>query len=79
MESSYGQETKKNINYIFNLQKRLFAQCMDLKIKKRHTEHMFKKFNTLKFQDIIKCNILMIAHSVSYKYASEPVKTALST
>jgi len=64
---------KKDINDIFKLQKKAIRSIQGSK-NKRHTEYMFKKFKTLKFHDIIRYNILMIAHSVIYKYAPEAIK-----
>ena len=38
---------------------------------------MFKKFKTLKFEDLITANILMIAHSVVHKYAPDAIKQCI--
>ena len=69
-------KNKKNINTIMNIQKKAI-RTIDGAKNKKHTEFMFKKFKTLKFEDLITANILMIAHSVVHKYAPDAIKQCI--
>ena len=56
-------------------QQKRAIRYIDGKNKKKHTDHLFKRFNILKFEDLVKYNNLLLGHSIIYNYASESVKT----
>ena len=67
---------KKNTNTVMNIQKKAI-RFIDRAKNKKHTEFMFKKFKTLKFEDLITFNILMTAHSIVHEYAPEAIKQCI--
>lgn len=69
-------KNKKTIDTISKIQKKAI-RFVDGNNKKKHTEHLFKRYRTLKFQDLTTLNALMIAHSVVFQYAPDAIKKCI--
>lgn len=56
---------------LLNTQQKRAIRYIDGKNKKKHTEHLFKRFKILKIDDMIKYNNLLLGHSIINDYAAE--------
>ena len=64
--------SKATKNKLITQQKRAI-RYIDGKDAKKHSEHLFKRFKILKFDDLVKYNNILLGHSIIHNYAPPAV------
>lgn len=74
---SIWSANKATISTLKTQQKRAIRN-IDGKSKKKHTEHLFKRFKILQIDDMIKYNNLLLGHSIIHDYAPTATKNCFN-